>query len=762
MPDRIENSEGLGGPPLVREGKFDAQMSFGLPQVEAPAPITTIVKRDGRRVPFEKRKIADAIFKAAQSIGGEDRDRADSLASAVTIFLAKHLKGDTPTVDQVHDAVERVLIEMGHARTALTYARYRDKRDRLRRLRSGDIRAILAELDEARHEGEALQAAVQRPLFVRTSDERLAGWDRERIVTALVRETKMAEGMARMIAIEVESQISRAGLTTLTTPLIRELVDAKLVEHGLTEYRARHMRLGVPLYDAERIICMPNQDETEGTQDPAATNLALAEHVKREFALSQVYSQAIADAHLSGDVHLHDLPQIDRLHSGGIALDLLKQFGLAMYSGKRFAPPPIQAEMLLAQVTRFGSAIRAHFAHGVRWPAFNTLLAPCLVDHEQDDLRRLAYFLVFALNNAGIQRGPAPSTEIELAWTTPYDLLHREAIGPGGAVMDDEYHAYAEPAQAFAMAFIAAAKDAINAENGGFTTCLTVSESFFAAPGHEEFLSEALESTHLRRHLRIAFERGPTGRDETVAPWQMRNVLANAVSLNLPRYAARSRSEERFCAALDPLLDVAIQAHREKRHFLARLFDYRDIGPMAPLAFQHGGATLVDIAQADFAVCVTGLNETVQILTGDPLHASENAAACAGRLVEYLGSALREKAGEAGISAVLMPGDDPAVARRFALLDLQRCPDEIRAVLKSDPITRDLTYTPGARAWARLSAMERLRVDGRHHAHFTGPAHIALSLDGLDPSTRSLLDCIEKAFHQTAVHSLSFEDPTYP
>ena len=79
--------------------------------------ITTIRKRDGRTTDFNVDKIAIAIFKAAQAIGGQDEDMANELAAKVCNYLENDLGISEPTVEQVQDAVEKVLIENGHART---------------------------------------------------------------------------------------------------------------------------------------------------------------------------------------------------------------------------------------------------------------------------------------------------------------------------------------------------------------------------------------------------------------------------------------------------------------------------------------------------------------------------------------------------------------------------------------------------------------------------------------------------------------------
>ncbi len=101
-----------------------------------------VVKRDGRLAPFDIQKIADAIFKAAKAVGGEDKALAYELAGRITNKLKKQFGSENPTVEQLQDTVERELIETGHARTAKAYILYRQKRSEIR-----DSRAFLAKVD---------------------------------------------------------------------------------------------------------------------------------------------------------------------------------------------------------------------------------------------------------------------------------------------------------------------------------------------------------------------------------------------------------------------------------------------------------------------------------------------------------------------------------------------------------------------------------------------------------------------------------------
>ncbi len=92
-----------------------------------------IRKRDGRIVPFNLDKITDAIFKSAKAVGGTSRDTAETVARSVQDILGIVYKdGRIPTVENVQDLVEKMLIERGHAKVAKAYIIYREQHRRIR------------------------------------------------------------------------------------------------------------------------------------------------------------------------------------------------------------------------------------------------------------------------------------------------------------------------------------------------------------------------------------------------------------------------------------------------------------------------------------------------------------------------------------------------------------------------------------------------------------------------------------------------------
>jgi ribonucleoside-diphosphate reductase alpha chain len=97
--------------------------------------VTQIKKRNGELVPFDRIKISTAIYKAAVAVGGKDRARADDLARQVEHVLNKKFGDRIPTVEEIQDMVETVLIDQGHGKTAKAYILYRQRHKEVREAR---------------------------------------------------------------------------------------------------------------------------------------------------------------------------------------------------------------------------------------------------------------------------------------------------------------------------------------------------------------------------------------------------------------------------------------------------------------------------------------------------------------------------------------------------------------------------------------------------------------------------------------------------
>ncbi len=91
--------------------------------------ITSVMKRNGALVPFNKDRISNAIYRAAVEVGGRNKATADKLADQVVQLLEENaVPGHVPHIEEIQDLVEKVLIENGHAKVAKAYILYRNER----------------------------------------------------------------------------------------------------------------------------------------------------------------------------------------------------------------------------------------------------------------------------------------------------------------------------------------------------------------------------------------------------------------------------------------------------------------------------------------------------------------------------------------------------------------------------------------------------------------------------------------------------------
>lgn len=110
---------------------LDEEAGLPAPSVLPPLP-QRIIKRDGAEVPFDAKRITVALTKAGRATGDFGEDEAQLLTQRTLKVLRHRFVGAPPTVEQVQDVVEQMLVDANHTKTFRAYATYRDQRHRLR------------------------------------------------------------------------------------------------------------------------------------------------------------------------------------------------------------------------------------------------------------------------------------------------------------------------------------------------------------------------------------------------------------------------------------------------------------------------------------------------------------------------------------------------------------------------------------------------------------------------------------------------------
>ena len=137
-------------------------------------------------------------------------------------------------------------------------------------------------------------------MYVRTSHDSIEEFNSQKIIQSLVREGSLPLELAQKITEEVENRIYKYQTSYLTGSLIRELVNSVLLEHGHEEYRHKLARVGLPTFEVQEMITNTENVDNgiEGLLFKTG-QIVFAEHL-----LTSTLPKDIADAHLSGDLHI--------------------------------------------------------------------------------------------------------------------------------------------------------------------------------------------------------------------------------------------------------------------------------------------------------------------------------------------------------------------------------------------------------------------------------------------------------------------------
>lgn len=710
-------------PPSPPPAQLSFEAAFGLARDGV-----VLVKRDGRHAPFDHARVAGSIAKAAAECGETEPGWAGDLAHAVALYL-KHGGTATVTTQAVSEAVEKVLLEMGHTRVAVAYARYRDQRARRR-----DLLAAGTPPPEPPRP-DAPQVSVWR------SDDQAVPWDRAQVAAILVREADLARDAAAAIAAEVEELILRGGFRQVTTALVRELAGARLIERGWHSAHTRHARLGVPLYDAEQLIALPGLDAPPLSASPRQSDHLLAERVKREFALTRVFSHGVAEAHLDGTLHLEGLGQVDRLHTLVLSPDWVARFGAPRPGHALPAAPPAYLEAFVVHLARTHALLSEYALKPVEWDALNLHVAPFVTGADGANMRRATQWIL-------TEFAQGPPAILHLHWNVPAALAHT-APPQGGAFADHE-----DTARALLHALLEEALDG-DTSGGAWrqpTFVVHVSQAMLASRAGRAALRLAARAAAEGSAMIFRFARGGDQLELGAPPWQPRRATAHALALNLPRAVYRVGGRmELLRDELERLATLAADAHAAKHNFLGNLITHADTGPLGLLARRHEGAPWFQPESAEYAVGLAGLAEGVHYLQqagarGEPLDLAKD-------ILMTLRESLAEHAAGTGL-ALRLDGTavESTAAARLAALDLEAYPESTASTLAQG----DATYDHNGRLHARAAI--NTPPDFALHPYYDRPpeGRIRIADDGAHGAD-GVAAWLQRLFSQTDCHRVRFE-----
>ena len=642
----------------------------------------------------------------------------------------------------------------------------------------GVVMPLNAETAQARTQRVVNEDSTDIALFVRSSQDDMTGWNRQRIVDALLRETFIDRGTAEKISRDIEVTIQAGKVKTITGPLIREMVNAKLLEMGLEEARRMHTRLGVPLYDVDQLLVQHNKENANVPHGPEATNLTLAEGIKKEYALLHVFSPDVADAHLSGDLHLHDLGFIDRPYCSGQSLEYIKKFGLNLPHALSMAKPAKHAEVLLAHMVKFAASLQSHFAGAIGWDAINLFYAPYLEELSDDGVKQLAQMMIYEFSQQAVARGgQAIFSDVNIYWEVPKHFVDVPAIGPGGVYTGKTYGEYEKQAQRFAWALFEVYKEGDAAGRPFFfpKPLVHITEKFFKTDGHMDFLHHICEVASVKGNTYFVFDRGDTAKiseccrlsfkleasdiEDAKQPWKMRYSALQNVTINLPRLAFRAQGDDtKLFALLTEKIQLAAKAHGQKKKFIERLMSLGKGGPLSLLAMDLDGEPYLKLHKCSFLIGMVGLNELIRVHMGQELHDSDESIKFGLKVIAHMNIVCNKLAESMGMKFVLEQTPAESTSFRFAKLDLAHFTAEAEKVVQGNREKGEVYYSNSTlfNVGANMSPIARVEKEGLFHPLIEAGSITHIWLGEAQPDKEALASFVINVFKYTQNDQIAF------
>jgi len=717
-----------------------------------------VVKRDGRLVPFNEKKIADAIFKAAQAVGGNDRALADELAVVVTMFLEKKHTGQNPSIEEIQDVVEKVLIETGHAKTSKAYILYRDKRAR--------TRESLRVRKQTKKRADTTDVSLL--VDTETKDETFP-WDKRKIAGALEKEADLSEGIASEIAGVVEQRVFSSGLNRISTALIRELVDNELFERGYSKKLEKQAVIGMPKYDLEELIMSKNKENSNiATNNPEAINLAIAENTLKQYALQEVFSRDVADAHLNGMVHIHDLGYPTRVYCSSHSLEYLKKYGLSLQNLDTESAPAKHARTLTGHLNTFLASMQAYYAGALGVACVIIMYAPYLEGMSYAEMKQEAQHLIFSCSQSAFSRGGQTLfLDFNVHTGIPRYLRNIPAIGPGGKPTGKTYGEYEETARQFTLAMLDVWREGdCYGHVFAFPKCdFHINEDTLNDPKQYEILEYACQIASENGVPYFIFDRDEitlsaccrlrTTIDDNYMikhPESMRFCGFQNITVNLPQasYRAGRGNWDALYKEIDKGIEIAIKAHIQKKAFATKLM----ASPEMPL-WEIGkkakdGRPYVDLETSTYIVGILGLNECLQFMTGRELHEGDDMIKLGLRVISHMYMRVKEAGRKYKLKFSLEESPAESASRRLAKVDVRNYP-EAAEMVKGNIEKDEFYYTNSVhlRPDAPVDMITRIFLQSKFHTMIESGAIIHAFVGEERPPASSIMNLVKKTFKNT-------------
>jgi ribonucleoside-triphosphate reductase len=571
--------------------------------------------------------------------------------------------------------------------------------------------------------------------LVRKREGKLESFDQDRITNAVWKAAKAVGGKDReqarkisdQVLAELKKRFGEDGVPTVEE--IQDLVEKTLIEnsHARTAkayilYRKQHQdqrELAALLSDADlvdqylEIEDWRVRENSNMSYSLQGLNNYLSSTVIAKYWISRIYPSNIADAHFSGDVHIHDLGVLGPYCVGWDLRDLL-MYGFGGVSGKIESKPAKHFRTALGQVVNFFYTLQGEAAGAQAFSTFDTYLAPFirndhLTQREVEQGLQEFFFNMNVPTRVGFQ---TPFTNVTLDLTVP-DFMKNEPVAMGGSTVDSLSYGDLQPELDMFNSAFAEMMSQGDSKGRVFTFPIPtynitkdfnwdspVSQKIFevtakyGVPYFSNFINTDMKPSDVRSmccRLRID-NRELHKRGGGFFGANPLTGSVGVVTLNLPRIGYLATDEDDFITRLQSLMELARDSLEIKRKVLEKftengLYPYsrrylRNVKERTGLYWMNHFST----------IGIVGMNEAIMNLFGVGI-ASGDGMAFAQRILSFMRNKLLMFQEETDSIYNLEATPAEGTSYRLARIDRKKYPDIVPANQKSVTVGAEPFYT---------------------------------------------------------------------
>lgn len=521
------------------------------------------------------------------------------------------------------------------------------------------------------------KAFRQRKKLVRTSRFALEEFDTNKIASSLIKEAKMPAELAQKVAKETEKRLLKSKTKYLTAPLVREVVNAVLIEKGLEDYRHKLTRLGLPVYDVQMLI----EAKSKSFQGAASVHEEAGKIILDEYTLLNIFPRDVADAYLSGALHIKDLgswilkPE-EIIHDlrfffkNGINLKKINPFQIFCHSPKNF-------ESALSMILNILLHSDKEVCKSQTLEYFNVFLAPFIKDESLQKIKdTLSSFVFFVHQHVNVSLCLEP--------TIPNFIAEKPALGFSGKIVG-KYEDFKDESQLLASILLK-----IFVEENGIKPLtnpeliIKIRSEVFIDGKAKELLLEAHQLASKGESIYFA-NLGNENRGFSVfsasgfklspdlsGDWEidtLRTSCLGSVSINLPRVACESEKDERkFLEILKERVEMAARALEIKY----RMIRQRRIGLLPFLLQENNGDYYLRLENCSRLINLVGFKEAIEAFQRENFYEGGKTLEFAHKIIENVSSTINKIGKKRGKRLFITALPDFKASERLARLDIER------------------------------------------------------------------------------------------